>query len=518
MLHDWLNQPGYLSLFFVSFLASTLLPLGSEWLLVMMLAGGYDPVPTVAVATAGNYLGAVLTYLIGIWGGNWLIEKVLRVSPPQQERARQLLSPFRCLLAALFLAAGGRGSALSGGWDAEDQFRAVFAAGRSRQACPLCGYGGDYVSRRLIERHTGMEELQTDTSQSAQQRYKGYDRIMGNISWLLIALVALDMKLSPTEGASMVFLAVLLIMLFVYNLNARYGVFSRRYGAMKIFIDLMVFLSFIVAVCWYTGKITSPFMSLIYLILMATSLTQGRRVTYFMAALAVTSYILLASADFRELNYYLTHIFELFPFMLIAHLGATLAGESEAARSEVERLSLTDDVTGLNNMRNFFLLSDIQEKLAIRHVRPFAICMIDADNLKKVNDQYGHLAGTKLIQQVAGMITANVRSSDICARYGGDEFVIMFNETGKQDVIGAVERIVHGMATTPFDFEGQSITTTLSAGVAGYPEDGGDVRTIMVNADEAMYVTKRSGKNRLTVYSGTMYEDSFGRQAGGTHD
>jgi membrane protein YqaA with SNARE-associated domain len=89
MLHGWLNQPGYLSLFFMSFLASTLLPLGSEWLLVMMLAGGYDPLSAVTVPTAGNYLGAVVTYLIGIAGGGWLIEKVLRVSPQQQERAQQ---------------------------------------------------------------------------------------------------------------------------------------------------------------------------------------------------------------------------------------------------------------------------------------------------------------------------------------------------------------------------------------------------------------------------------------------
>jgi membrane protein YqaA with SNARE-associated domain len=88
MMHDWLNQPGYITLFTVSFLASTLLPLGSEWLLVMMLASGYNPMPTVAVATAGNCLGAVTTYLIGMYGGNWLIEKVLRVSPEQQERAR----------------------------------------------------------------------------------------------------------------------------------------------------------------------------------------------------------------------------------------------------------------------------------------------------------------------------------------------------------------------------------------------------------------------------------------------
>ena len=64
------------------------IPLGSEWLLVMMLANGYEPVSTVATATVGNYLGAVTTYLVGLYGGNWLVEKVLRVSPAQQERAR----------------------------------------------------------------------------------------------------------------------------------------------------------------------------------------------------------------------------------------------------------------------------------------------------------------------------------------------------------------------------------------------------------------------------------------------
>lgn len=109
------------------------------------------------------------------------------------------------------------------------------------------------------------------------------------------------------------------------------------------------------------------------------------------------------------------------------------------------------------------------------------------------------------------MISANIRSSDFCARYGGDEFVIMFNETGKQDVVCAVERIITGMASTPFDFEGHSITTTLSAGLAGYPDDGSDVRTVMANADEAMYISKRSGKNRLTVFSENVYGESFGK-------
>jgi diguanylate cyclase (GGDEF)-like protein len=345
--------------------------------------------------------------------------------------------------------------------------------------------------------------IQTTHYPSFFQRYAGYDRIMGNVFWLLIALVTLDIKLMPKDTTSVYSLAGFCVLLFLYNMNARYGLFSKRYSPFKTFVDLMVFLAFIIAVCWYTGRITSPFISMIYLILMATALTQGKRVTYFMAVLAITSYILLASEQFRGFNHLMVHILELFPFMLIAHLGAMLSGETETARREVELLSLTDEVTGLHNMRNFFLLSDVQEKIAQRYDRPFTICMIDADALKAINDQHGHLAGTALIRQVAAIITSNIRKSDICARYGGDEFVIMFNETSRKDVIAVVERIVSSMAVTPFDFEGKKLSTTLSAGIAGYPEDGADVRTIMANADQAMYESKRSGKNRVTLFNGS---------------
>ncbi len=88
-LHDWINQPGYVTLFLLSFLASTLLPIGSEWLLILMLTKGYPSGATVVTATAGNSLGAFTTYLVGIYGGRWLIERVMRVSPEQQERAHE---------------------------------------------------------------------------------------------------------------------------------------------------------------------------------------------------------------------------------------------------------------------------------------------------------------------------------------------------------------------------------------------------------------------------------------------
>ena len=88
-LQEWFTHPGYGSLFLLSFLASTLVPIGSEWLLVLMLAKGYPAMAAVLTATAGNCLGAATTYLIGVYGGSWLIERLLRITPEQQERAHR---------------------------------------------------------------------------------------------------------------------------------------------------------------------------------------------------------------------------------------------------------------------------------------------------------------------------------------------------------------------------------------------------------------------------------------------
>lgn len=85
---SWIGTPGYPALFLLSFLAATLLPIGSEWLLVLMLTNGYPQWPTIMAATTGNYLGAASTYLVGVYGGRWLIERVMGVSAKQEERAR----------------------------------------------------------------------------------------------------------------------------------------------------------------------------------------------------------------------------------------------------------------------------------------------------------------------------------------------------------------------------------------------------------------------------------------------
>lgn len=335
-------------------------------------------------------------------------------------------------------------------------------------------------------------------SADAQARYAGHDRVMGAITWLLVVLALLDVYLLPLGSRGALLVVVCSLALVCCKTGS--GLVLQN-GQVKASLDLVLLLGYVVAVCWFTGKTASPFVSVLYLIVMAASLTLGRRVTYLMAGLVIACYTLLAA--FQSPAFWVGisgHVINSFPFILMAHLGALLSGEAESARAEVERLSLTDDLTELNNMRSFEALSLQQEKLAKRYQTPFAICMLDADNLKRINDRYGHLAGTELIKWTAQIIRSSIRESDIAARFGGDEFIIMFNGTGKQQIRPAVERIVRAMGASPFCFEGELIDSTLSAGISSFPQDGADLRSVVKRADQAMYLSKRRGKNRVSLY------------------
>jgi len=95
-LEQWLLEYGYPALFLLSLLASTLVPLGSEWLLAVLLINGFDPSLVVSVATIGNSCGALTTYAIGMWGGPFLVQRVLRVSPVRQQQAEHYFSRYGC--------------------------------------------------------------------------------------------------------------------------------------------------------------------------------------------------------------------------------------------------------------------------------------------------------------------------------------------------------------------------------------------------------------------------------------
>jgi diguanylate cyclase (GGDEF)-like protein len=127
--------------------------------------------------------------------------------------------------------------------------------------------------------------------------------------------------------------------------------------------------------------------------------------------------------------------------------------------------------------------------------------MIDSDNLKTVNDLHGHEAGNRLLKMVAKCIETQLRHTDVLARYGGDEFVALLPETPADRALEVAQRILKAVATAPLTFEGKRIETSVSIGLACYPEDGRSMNAIQARADRAMYLAKERGRNTVVKFA-----------------
>jgi diguanylate cyclase (GGDEF)-like protein len=174
---------------------------------------------------------------------------------------------------------------------------------------------------------------------------------------------------------------------------------------------------------------------------------------------------------------------------------------------ELERISGIDSLTGLANRRTLDLYLDREWRRLQRTGEPMSVLLFDVDYFKKYNDHYGHLAGDKCLQRVAGALSTIVqRSSDLVARYGGEEFVILLPGTACDDAVRLAEearaqimalRIVH-------EYSEVMPVVTLSAGVAtADPKVMEEVQTLLGRADDALYSAKRQGRNRVIRWEGS---------------
>ena len=177
----------------------------------------------------------------------------------------------------------------------------------------------------------------------------------------------------------------------------------------------------------------------------------------------------------------------------------TEAGEIRA-RLKVERTkALTDVLTGLSNREAYEERLQMEFERWKRYRQPAAIVVGDIDLFKQVNDNYGHLAGDKVIQIIAKEITNRIRKTDFVARYGGEEFVILLPETQIKDVIPVMEKTREMISKLPFHFRDEQVQITMSFGVAAF-QDKNTAAEIFDLADKALYKAKESGRNRVEVY------------------
>jgi diguanylate cyclase (GGDEF)-like protein len=158
----------------------------------------------------------------------------------------------------------------------------------------------------------------------------------------------------------------------------------------------------------------------------------------------------------------------------------------------LKKLSITDGLTGLFNHR---YTTDALSKLVEennRYREPLSISMLDIDNFKKANDEYGHLFGDEVLVKISNSIEGSLRKTDMVGRYGGEEFLVLFAHTGLKGAVESVGRIIKSVENLKWEKENFKIT--VSAGVCEKTDE--DISTLIKKADDLLYIAKKNGKNR----------------------
>jgi diguanylate cyclase (GGDEF)-like protein len=170
--------------------------------------------------------------------------------------------------------------------------------------------------------------------------------------------------------------------------------------------------------------------------------------------------------------------------------------------------SLRDPMTGLNNRR--FLEECVETLVAnvYRKQHPITILMLDLDHFKMVNDTYGHDAGDAVLKALAGVIKQSVRASDIVIRFGGEEFLIVLQETSGPASMQVAEKIRAAVEAMQIRFSGIVLQKTISIGMADFPADSNTFWQAVKFADVALYRAKESGRNRVVRFSRDMWANT----------
>ncbi|UCZ53593.1 sensor domain-containing diguanylate cyclase [Bacillus shivajii] len=167
---------------------------------------------------------------------------------------------------------------------------------------------------------------------------------------------------------------------------------------------------------------------------------------------------------------------------------------------ELKQMAFYDDLTDLPNRKSLDRHIDKALSRSRRHNHNFTIMFVDLDGFKDVNDNLGHDAGDQLLVEVATRLNDSIRDEDLIARIGGDEFVVVFEETCKEEIQAIAERILKTVGN-PYDINGEEAKISLSIGVSMFPDDGEDKETLIEHADQAMYYAKNHGKDNYKLYT-----------------
>lgn len=187
---------------------------------------------------------------------------------------------------------------------------------------------------------------------------------------------------------------------------------------------------------------------------------------------------------------------------LLAAIAAIAAGALTRARmyQEMERLATIDGLTQVPNHRHFQTLLNQQIDVATRYRHNIGLLLFDIDHFKVFNDTYGHAVGDLVLKEVARTVQGAIRASDVLARYGGEEFVVLIPQTDDSGAMQSGERVRAAVENMKVVHEGKTLHVTISVGVCLFPDLAAAKQDFIDGADKAMYYSKKTGRNRVTLY------------------
>jgi diguanylate cyclase (GGDEF)-like protein len=352
------------------------------------------------------------------------------------------------------------------------------------------------MSQDPIERNLEIEQAQL----------RGFARSFSEVEWLLLILVMLYLFVTQPEMAREVSVLAILIGFAAFILLFRYAKpFGQRTG-FKIGVEILVMVAFLTGVLAVGGGETSPLVNLYLLPIITAALALGKRATALVMALVVGCYLLLATlpdgAEALDAALATQAAGVLAPFILVAFLTTLLAENIHVAKSRIRALSDRDELTGLYNMRAFTRLASREHDFSARSEQLYSILMIDTDQLKTINDTYGHESGNRAIQLVGDALLRLTRSTDIVARYGGDEFIVLLPTADKGIAEDVAQRVRNVVFSTTLEVDVKIVRIKASVGVGTFPEDGNSLQAVMTAADRSMYKSKEhreKPKGRIIV-------------------
>jgi diguanylate cyclase (GGDEF)-like protein len=324
-----------------------------------------------------------------------------------------------------------------------------------------------------------------------------YDRIVRIVSWVFLLSTAVVVGSSGLWPETTPAIFVLLGIAGVFVLVIHDLLPLTALGPARSILEGTVALTFATILVVLTGGYESPFFFTFPLIVGAAALVVRPIATLILSIGAAVGYVVAATlgTGAPTANQLATATADLIALLLLAYIGSVIGREQRRARDAAIRLSAVDSLTGLFNRAFFFAAIDREISRSSRSGRGFCLLMLDLDELKLINDRSGHHAGDAVLRIVAETIRNGVRRIDVAARYGGDEFVALLPETDPTGGWVVAEKIRLTVAGT--GVPGLDWRPTVSVGVVSYPRDGQTVDDLMISADQAMYASKRSGRNRV---------------------